>query len=292
MQFAGDPDVVDGQVEVVLRKALREALRTSGADVGPELSRLNWSELLYADESFFCTAFFEEQGYLGSCTNALDIVVAAMLGLDGRAAFVWPLEFGRTAADLGGSGTVFMEGAVLRSRLHSASNLLCPINDRLMVLAVSCFIEQEVSEKSAIISPWLRVEVWGNPAGDIAPWKEVHRLARLAIASEFIGAAHRIIDDAVTRVSAIDQSNSDCQSGRAGSGLAGTVAEVNGAKGLIAASWADGSPASAGNALLAAAGACKIASARATRDCGAFDLLVPRPFGPLSSSGSSRLCNR
>ena len=49
----------------------------------------------------FSTQLFSknEHGYLGACTNALNIVTAAMLGFDRDAAFVWPLQPGEQAAD-------------------------------------------------------------------------------------------------------------------------------------------------------------------------------------------------
>jgi hypothetical protein len=275
---------VDGQSKVGVRDALRQALQDaetdSDTDVSAALRKLGWPDLLYADESYFCTALFEEHGYLGACTNALDIVAAAMLGLDGRAAFVWPLHPGATAVDIGGSGMVLMEGAVLRSRLNAAANVLCPVRGRLMSVVVSSFAEQQLSQESETVSPWLRGRVWGYPGGDIAPWPEVHRLARLAIASEFVGAARRIIDDAVARLSATHQSGLGCDSERARSSLAGAVAEVISAKELIAASWADGSTAAAGDAVMTAAGACEAVRQRAGGLCDGLDPVTHHPFGP------------
>jgi hypothetical protein len=277
---------VDGQAKTVVREALRQALQASETDVSAALTKLGWSDLLYADEASFFTALFEEHGYLGACTNALDIVTAATLGLDGRAAFVWPLDPEVAAVDMGGSGMVLMEGAVLRSRLHAAANLLCPVSGRLTSLAVSSFVEQQPSQELETTSPWARARVWGYPIGDIAPWQEARRLARLAVASEFVGATSRIIDGAVACTSATHQSGLGCDSERARSSLAGALAEVASAKELIATSWADGSTAAAGEAVMAAAGACEAVSQRVGGLCGGLNLVAHHPFGPPSSSAN------
>jgi hypothetical protein len=79
-------------IQDIERDALRRAQQDSETDVSAALRNVGWPDLLYADEASFYTALFEEHGYLGACTNALDIVAAAMLDLDGRGAFVWPLE--------------------------------------------------------------------------------------------------------------------------------------------------------------------------------------------------------
>jgi hypothetical protein len=271
-----------------MRDALRQALQASETDVSAALTKLGWPDLLYADEASFYTALFEEHGYLGACTNALDIVAAATLGLDGRAAFVWPLDPEATALDVGGSGMVLMEGAVMRSRLHATAKLLCPVSGRLTSLAVSSFAEQQLSQESETVSPWARARVWGYPIGDIAPWQEVRRLARLAIASEFVGAARRIIDDAIARITAKHQPGLGCDSQTARSSLARAVAEVTSAKELIAASWANGSTASAGGAVMAAAGACEAVSQRAGGLCDGLDPVAHHPFGPQPGSANCR----
>jgi hypothetical protein len=278
--------VVDGQAQLVVRDALRQALRACETDVSAALTKLGWPDVLYADEAFFYTALFEEHGYLGACTNALDFVAAATLGLDGRGPFVWPLDPGATAVDMGGSGMVLMEGAVLRSRLHAAANLLCPVSGRLTSLAVSSFAEQQLSQESETVSPWVRARVWGYPIGDIAPWQEVRRLARLAIASEFIGAARRIIDGAVPRMSTTHQPGLGCGTERARSIFVGAVAEVASAKELIATSWANGALAAAGGAVMAAVSACEAVSQRAGGLCDGLDPVVHHPFGRRSSSAN------
>lgn len=270
---------MDGQADVLVREAVREALLGSGTDVSAALPKLGLPDLLYADEAGCYTAFFEEHGYLGVGTNALDIVTAATLGLDGRASFVWPLEAEAAAVDIGGSGMVLMEGAVLRSQLRAAATLLCPVRGRLTSLSVCSFTEQQLPKESDTLSLWLRAKVWGYPVQDIAPWHAVHRLARLAIASEFVGAAERLIDDAVTRISATHLPGSGRDSYRAPSGLGGAVVDVASVKELIAASWADDSAATAGRAVIAAASVCQTVSQRAGLLCDGLEPVAHHPFG-------------
>jgi len=86
----------------------------------------------------------------------------------------------------------------------------------------------------------------------------------------------------VACIRATDQSGLGCDSERARSGLAGAVAEVVSAGELIAASWADGSTAAAGRAVMAAAGAYKAVSQRAAGLCDGLDPRAHHPFGPLA----------
>lgn len=246
-----------------MRDALLQAFEALETDVSTALAKLDWPDVLYADEASFYTTLFEQQGYLGACTNALDIVTAATLGLDGCAAFLWPLDPGATAVDMGGSGMVLIEGAVLRSRLHTAVTLLCPVSGRLTSVAVTSFAEQQLSQESQTGSPWVRARVWGHPVGDIAPWREVRRYARLAIASQFVGAAQRIIDGAGRRNGLTRHPSLRGDIEWARTNLAGAATEVDRAAALIATSWTNGSTAAAGRAVMAAAGACKAASQRA-----------------------------
>ena len=127
---------MDDELEALMRQAMVQALRTSPSDLGAELSALGWMESRHTDETSAFTALFEEHGYLGARTNALDIVTVAVMGLDRQLPVIWPLHPDATAAELGGSGVVVMDGAVQRGGLH-ARTALCPVNDRLVSLAVS-----------------------------------------------------------------------------------------------------------------------------------------------------------
>ncbi len=155
-------------------------------------------ESRHTDETSAFTALFEEHGYLGARTNALDIVTVAVMGLDRQLPFIWPLHPDATAAEIGGSGVVVMDGAVQRGGLH-ARTVLCPVNDRLVSLAVSS-VEEQISGETVAGSPWVRVQVWGCPSGDLGPWPEVRRRARLALASELVGVSRRIIDSAAVHI--------------------------------------------------------------------------------------------
>jgi hypothetical protein len=111
---------------------------------------------------------------------------------------------------------VVMDGAVQRGGLH-ARTVLCPVNDRLVSLAVSS-VEEQISGETVAGSPWVRVRVWGCPSGDLGPWPEVRRRARLALASELVGVSRRIIDSAAVHVGSPSRAGSR-GSRRAGSAI-------------------------------------------------------------------------
>ena len=73
---------MDDELEALMRQAIVQALHTSPSDLGAELSVLAWMESRHTDETSAFTALFEEHGYLGARTNALDIVTVAVMGLD------------------------------------------------------------------------------------------------------------------------------------------------------------------------------------------------------------------
>jgi hypothetical protein len=71
---------VDDELEALMRQAMVQALRTSPSDLGAELSVLGWMESRHTDETSAFSALFEEHGYLGARTNALDIVLTVIGG--------------------------------------------------------------------------------------------------------------------------------------------------------------------------------------------------------------------
>ena len=119
------------------------------------------------------------------------------VGLDGQLPVIWPLHPDATQQRWG-SGVVVMDGAVQRGGLH-ARTVLCPVNDRLVSLAAS-WVGEQISGEKVAGSPWVRVQVWDYPSGDLGPWPEVRRRARFPPASELVGVSRRIIDSAAVRI--------------------------------------------------------------------------------------------
>ncbi len=90
-----DEDLLD-----LVRTSVRQALESSPDDIGAALAEFGWAELAATDEAFAFTTLFEAQGALGADTDALDVVTAATVGIDGPVRIVWSL-----AATVGGDGT-------------------------------------------------------------------------------------------------------------------------------------------------------------------------------------------
>ena len=83
---------MDDELQELVRRSVQQALTVAPDDIGVALAEFGWSELAATDESFAFTTLFEEQGYLGADTDALDVVTVAALGITEPAHVVWPLR--------------------------------------------------------------------------------------------------------------------------------------------------------------------------------------------------------
>jgi Acyl-CoA dehydrogenase, C-terminal domain len=276
--------MIDIEIAALVRNSLREALAGSPKDIAAALANFDWPDLLYTDEGFAFTALFEEQGYLAADTDALDITIATVLGLDGCAPVLWPLTAAASAKDIGGSGVVLIEGVALRG-LNAAENVLAPVAGRIQMLAVSS-IEEIALGGMARDSGWVRGRVYATPTTEFGPWCDVEWRARLAIASELVGVAHRIVDLAAAQVSTRRQFGRPIASNQAVRfRLAEAYVEMVGAQALIAAAWQDRSPAAARWAKAAAGSAHDAVAKHAMQVCGAIGLSEEHPLPRLVRRG-------
>jgi hypothetical protein len=295
---------MDDDIETLVRNSLRRALAESGEDISAALDEFDWQDLLNTDEAFAFTVLFEEQGYLAADTTALDIAIAFVLGLDGRTPIVWPVNGHASAEEVGGSGVVMVEGVSLRGQLtaradgpapvagvalrgqrNETANILAPVAGRMQMLAVSS-VEEAALGGMARGSAWVRRRVWGTPTNDFGPWPEVEWRARLAIASELVGLAHRIIDLAAEQVSARRQFGRSIAANQAVRfRLAEAHVEMVGAKALVAAAWQDQSGAAARWAKAVAGSAHDTVAKHAIQVCGAIGLSDEHPLPTLVRRG-------
>jgi hypothetical protein len=277
--------MIDDEIATLVRNSLREALAGSPKDISAALAEFDWQDLLYTDESFAFTALFEEQGYLAADTNALDVAIATVLGLDGRAPVLWPSTADASAEDIGGSGVVLIEGVSLHGPLNATGNILAPVAGRLQMLAMSS-IEQVAMGGMARGSAWMRARVWGTSTTEFGPWRDIEWRARLAIASELVGLSRRIIDLAADQVSARRQFGRPIASNQAVRfRLAEAHVEMVGAQALIAAAWQDRLPAAADWAKAVAGSAHDAVAKHAMQVCGAIGLSEEHPLPGLVRRG-------
>jgi hypothetical protein len=295
---------MEDEIEDLVRGSLRQALATAPQDISAALAEFGWQDLVYTDEPLAFTALFEEQGYLAADTNALDIAVATVLGLDGRTPVLWPVNSYSNAQEMGGSGVVVADGVSLRGQLtatddgpapdagvavrgqaNATDNILAPVGGRMRMLAVSS-IEERALGGMARGSSWVSRRVWGSPTADFGSWLEVETRARLAIASELVGVMQRIVELAAEQVSSRRQFGRPIAANQAVRfRLAEAHVEVVGAKALIAAAWEDGSPASAGWAKAVAGSAHDAVAKHAMQVCGAVGLSNEHPLPALVRRG-------
>jgi len=178
-----------------------------------------------------------------------------------------------------------MDGAVQRGGLH-ARTVLCPVNDRLVSLAVSS-VEEQISGETVAGSPWVRVQVWGCPSGFLGPWPEVRRRARLAFASELVGVSRRIIDRAAVHIGSPRGPRREVLSEQtAPSGLTRASAKLADVRALIAACWADGSVEAAEWAVTAATAAQDAVAHHVAVICGEVNLALLHPMRFLVEQGA------
>jgi hypothetical protein len=227
--------------ETDVRIALRRALARPPVDIAAVLPDIDWHEIANADEGLAFTLLFEELGYAGVATDALDIAIGSTLGVAGRRApVIWPLHVGNSAEDLGGSGQLVAEGVVLNRRRAAADRVLAPVGDRMCVLAVSSRAAS-IPGGLEYDTGWVQVRAWGVPVAQLSSWDYVKRRAVLALASELVGLATRI-SDVVTTAGCLP----------APANLATERIAISRAKTLIATAWTDGTPVAAARAAAAA----------------------------------------
>jgi hypothetical protein len=280
--------VMDEELEALMRQAMVQALPTPPSDLDEQLPVLGWMEWRHADETSAFTALFEEHGYRGARTNALDTVTAAAMGLDRKLPVIWPLHPDAQATEIGGSGVVMIDGAVQRNGLH-ARTVLCPVNDRLVSLAVSS-VEEQIPGETEADSPWVRVQVWGRPSDNLGPWPEIRRRARLALASELVGVSRRIIDSAAVQIGSSRGPNREFPSEQAArSSLTRASAKIADVRALIAACWAERSVEAAERAVTAATAAHDAVAHQVTTICGEINLAQLHPMRFLVDRGHGRI---
>jgi len=276
---------VEDEIKDLVRSSLRQALAASPRNIDATLAKFDWQELVYTDEGFAFTALFEEQGYLAADTNSLDIVVATMLGLDGRAPVLWPLDASSSGEEIGGSGVMLVDGVALRGELDANGHVLVPVGGRMRMVAVSS-IEEAALAGMAHGSAWVRARVWGTPTTDFGPWPDVEWRARLALASELVGVTRRIIDVATEQVSSRRQFGRPIAANQVVRfRLAEAHVEMVGARALIAAAWEDRMPAAAGWAKAVAGSTHDAVAKHAMQVCGAIGLSDEHPLPGLVRRG-------
>jgi hypothetical protein len=253
---------MDDDLQTLVRTSVREALVRNPDDVAVALEAFGWTDFVTTDEAFACTVLFEELGYLGVAGDALDVVTAEILGLDERAAVIWPLGPGPD------DGTA--AGVLLRGDADSAHRVLGPVQGRLVDVEPAS-IEAAPLGGMAGESGWVRVRAAGRSGADHGAWDDVLRRARLALASELVGSAQRILEVAVEQVCARRQFGRPIAANQAVRfRLAEAYAEMAGARALAAAAWDDGSASAAAAAKEVAGGAHDAVGKHALQVCGAI----------------------
>ena len=235
---------MDAEARALARGSIRQALVRSSADIASALADFGWSDLVEDEEAFAFTTLFEEQGYLGVDTDALDVVITDGLGLDVPATVIWPRSAESPGARDGDSEPV-VDGVVLRSVRDADGTVLAPVGDSLQAFDPSSIDEAPLGGMASD-TRWVRARVAGTGTTARGSWPDVERRARLAIASELVGLARRIIDVAAEYVATRRQFGRPIGTYQAvRHRLAEAYAEMAGAKALVAAAWEDGSRAAA-----------------------------------------------
>ena len=254
---------IDRDLGELVLGSIREALVRSAHDIGAALADFGWAELAATDEPFAFTALFEEQGYLGVDTDALDVVLTGELGLGNAASVIW-----RPVASVDGA----IEGIALRGVEGAGRSLLVSVNGVLRRLEAES-VEEAPLGGMASDTRWVRVRIEGSSTEIGFSWPIVERKARLAVASELVGVSRRIIDVAVAQVSDRRQFGQPIGAYQAvRHRLAEAYAEMVGARGLVAAAWENGSETASIAALAVAAPAHDAVAKHAIQVCGAIGL--------------------
>jgi Acyl-CoA dehydrogenase, C-terminal domain len=262
---------MDDDLKELARGSVRHALTDAPDRLDAALAEFGWSELAGADPAFAFTTLFEEQGYLACDTDALDVVTLAALGVTGTAHVVWP--WGAVTADSAPAGDeVTVDGVALGSLSGSGHRILGPAEGQLCALDASSLDETPLTGMAQELT-WVRVRVRGARTKGYGAWSEVERRARLAIASEIVGVAQRIVDVAVAHATERRQFGRPIGANQAvRHRLAEAHSDVVGARALVAAAWEDGSSLAAAWAKAVAGTAHDASAKHAIQVCGAIGL--------------------
>jgi hypothetical protein len=283
---------VDHDHRDLVRSSVRQALVRSPGDLAAALEGFGWPDLVAQDDALAFTALFEEQGLLAVDSPALDVAALVTVGAEAGGSVVWPLAV--NASEVGPDGRLEVEGVALGPALDGP--LFVPAGDALHEVAPT---RLEISAVGGMARglPWVRVRLEGRSVAAHGSWPEVQRRSCLALASELTGVAQRTLDLAVAQVShrrLFGRPIASYQAVR--HRLAEAHSDVAGARALVAASWADGRPASAAWAKAVAGLAHDAVAKHALQVCGAIGFdeehelpgLVRRGFSLDALLGASR----
>lgn len=271
-----DEDLLD-----LVRTSVRQALESSPDDIGAALAEFGWADLAATDEAFAFTALFEAQGGLGADTDALDVVTAATVGVDGPVRIVWPLA--DAAGGDGAAGPRRVIGIALRPL--GDGPVFARLGGHLAALDVEESDETPAGGMAAGMG-WVRVRLTATAGAPVAPWAEVARRVQLAIGSELVGISQRILDVAVEQVSVRKQFGQPIAANQAvRHKLAEAYAETVGGRGVVARAWEDGRPEAAEWARTVAAASVDAVGKHAMQVCGAIGLSGEHPVPRLVRRG-------
>jgi hypothetical protein len=198
---------VDAAEVALVRSSFESALRdTAGADIPAVLVKLGWDELWEVEPAIAVAELFEAQGRLLATTPALDLAVAACLGVDlpegtvvvHPALQAWNDPPGAAAGD----GTILVDGLVLGGMTRASSLFVpTPEADGSISLAEAATAGLEGCEVAGFDEDLGLVRVRGRIAtGGREPlprsWPEVTSAARRALGHELVGLAQSMLDAA------------------------------------------------------------------------------------------------
>jgi hypothetical protein len=280
---AGQAMDEDEELHAMARASLREALVRSAGDIAPALAEFGWADLAEADEAFAFTALFEEQGALGADTDALDAAVAARTGRSGAVRVVWPS--GAPHRPAGPGEPLEVSGVAFGPVAGSGHEVLVPWGGALVALDGAEVTAAPLGGMADGLR-WVRVQVRGAAGDEVAEWAGVQRRARLALASELVGVARRILQVASDQVSTRRQFGRTIGSNQSVRfRMAESYAETVGAASLVMAAWEDGSADTAAWAKAVAADAHDVVAKHAMQVCGAIGLSGEHPLPALVRRG-------
>ena len=231
--------MITGDDRDLFERSLRHATGSgAGAELDAALADLGWHDALADDPRTATTLLFELQGASGTCSSALDRVLALHLGIDDDVAVVLP-ALGRTEPPGEGDEVRGLATALALKATHAA------VGTRAGVVLVRTG-DLALRPVGGIDPALGLVELSGRLDGESRPgaaWADAVAAGQRALASELIGASRTMLDQA--REHALDR----IQFGRPiGSfqavrhRLAESLVAIEAAAAAADAAWEDGTP--------------------------------------------------
>jgi hypothetical protein len=239
---------MDREERELFAKGVQDAAaRSTGADLDAALTGLGWRDAMDLDARVAIGELFEAQGRAGATSGALDLVVAAALGVEAGPVLLPPLGGTAPPGRVAGEA-ITVHGLGTSPADDRPLHVVCPAGDEVLIGAVApvALARRPIQGLDPAMG---LVEVSGSATPTVTrpvpstTWDDAVAAGQRALAHELVGASAAMLD--LARGHALERIQFDVpiasfQAVR--HRLADSLVAVESARGALEAAWEAGSP--------------------------------------------------